>query len=612
MLDRFEMQKMNGPFEVSKAALSRTMAVEMYKFPLPASRTGPLYNAFSYPTKISPEAISLFIATHTDPGATIVDVFSGSGTTGVASLLCERPTARMIEDARRLGIEPRWGPRTAHLFDVSVLGTFISRTLTDPPCPTEFDAAVGELIALAREEIGDCYAAEHNGEVGEIRHIVWSELIICQECGDEHRLWDAAAKRAPARFLKTFDCSNCGKEQKLDDCLRVERDTVDIFGRLVRARVRVPAEIHGSTGRSKWVRSANEADLEIAALARRKPLPSNAPDVALAWGELHRSGYHTGITHLHHLYTERNFLAIATLMHLADRWPEPMRSALKFAVLSYNASHSTLMTRIVAKKNQADFSVTGAQSGVLYVSGMPVEKNVLTGVLRKSSTIRDAIALTYGSKGRVHIHCVSSEELPLPDGSVDYVFTDPPFGDYIPYGEVNQINELWLGSLTERDREAIVSKSGGKDVGSYQRSMTSIFSEVSRVLKDQGLVTVVFHSAHSRIWRALTESFAASGLRVRATSVLNKIQESFKQVVSTVSVKGDPLILLAKQEDPVQRISHQAIVRELTERARHSGKIDMRSLFSSYAAACLAQGHPVKLGAAEFARAIGPTNEAVA
>src|SRR5690348_3732911 len=37
----------------------------MYDVPLPAGRTGALYNAFSYPTKISPEAIALFIATHT-------------------------------------------------------------------------------------------------------------------------------------------------------------------------------------------------------------------------------------------------------------------------------------------------------------------------------------------------------------------------------------------------------------------------------------------------------------------------------------------------------------------------------------------------------------------
>jgi hypothetical protein len=39
--------------------------------PLAATRTGAVYTAFPYPTKISPEAIALFIAVHTQPGDTV-------------------------------------------------------------------------------------------------------------------------------------------------------------------------------------------------------------------------------------------------------------------------------------------------------------------------------------------------------------------------------------------------------------------------------------------------------------------------------------------------------------------------------------------------------------
>lgn len=47
--------------------------------PIPSTRTGAIYNAFSYPTNISPEARAIFIATHTKPGASVLDTFSGSG-----------------------------------------------------------------------------------------------------------------------------------------------------------------------------------------------------------------------------------------------------------------------------------------------------------------------------------------------------------------------------------------------------------------------------------------------------------------------------------------------------------------------------------------------------
>src|SRR6266700_2470660 len=76
----------------------------LYKRPLPASRTGVLYTAFPYPTKISPEAIALFIAAHTKPGDTVFDGFAGSGTTGLAALLCENPSTELRAKAKRLAL----------------------------------------------------------------------------------------------------------------------------------------------------------------------------------------------------------------------------------------------------------------------------------------------------------------------------------------------------------------------------------------------------------------------------------------------------------------------------------------------------------------------------
>ncbi|OFQ99401.1 DNA methyltransferase [Alloscardovia sp. HMSC034E08] len=69
---------------------------ELCASPLPASQTGALDNAFSYPTKISAESVALFIACHTKPGDHVLDVFGGSGATAVVALLCEHPTERML------------------------------------------------------------------------------------------------------------------------------------------------------------------------------------------------------------------------------------------------------------------------------------------------------------------------------------------------------------------------------------------------------------------------------------------------------------------------------------------------------------------------------------
>lgn len=575
---------------------------DLYKTPLPSTRTGPLYNAFSYPTKISPEVIAVFIAAHTKPGATVLDAFAGSGTTGLATLLCDRPTDEMRRMAEELGIKPKWGPRSAHLFEVGTLGSFVSETLCHPPEPEAFAAAVNELCRRAEEKLASLYVAKDaNGSPGTLRHAIWSEILVCPHCGNEASLWDASVKIKPLSMSDTFRCESCRKQVAVGACERALESSLDAFGRKQLTKKRVIARVHGRSGSSKWQRPPTPEDYEvIARIAKIRP-PKSAPNADLVWGELHRAGYHVGIEKLHHFYTKRNFIAMAILFELAAEFQEDLRDALRLLVLSYNSSHSTLMTRVVLKKGQSDFVLTGSQSGVLYISGLPVEKNIIEGVRRKSKAFIDSFHMLHGSRSTVVVYNGTSESMPLKPHSVDYVFTDPPFGAYIPYAELNQINEHWLGKTTDRAREVIVSPSQSKGVSEYGAMMADVFKEISRVLKPEGLATVVFHSAHSEVWRALAQAYATAGFTVEATSVLDKIQASFKQVVSTVSVKGDPLLLLSKRpSDRAVGKTNSKIAAEVIRAAGDGAPVDPQRLYSQFVGKCLQLGRDVEMDAKAF------------
>lgn len=576
----------------------------LYETPLKSSRSGPLYNAFSYPTKISPEAIALFIATHTKPGATVLDAFGGSGTTGLAAMLCDRPTEVMRKTAEDMGIDPHWGPRNACLFEIGTLGSFISKTLCSPPEPDVFSKAVDILCQQARERVGQIYAAKDpSGEIGTIRHVIWSDIVICPHCSRETTYWDATVRYDPLVMSDNFECKGCQKIVKVDDCERAFETVPDMFeGEVVRKK-RVVARVYGITGKTKWQRSTIKDDIEIIEEIDTMPLPSSAPNADIVWGDLHRSGYHKGIKKLHHFYTRRNFLVVATMWELASKFPEAVRDALRLVILSYNSSHSTLMTRVVVKKGQKDLVLTGAQSGVLYISGLPVEKNVIEGVARKAKVFKEAFTLVQGSRSRVEVRNESSEQMDLPDDTIDYVFTDPPFGDYIPYAEINQINEIWLRNTTDRTKEIIVSEAQKKGVDKYKKMMGNVFSEMWRVLKPEGTATIVFHSAHSGIWRALTSAYSDAGFSVKATSVLDKIQDSFKQVVSDISVKGDPLLFLVKElngetvEQPCRVVADEIIS---GADQNQTAERDPRRLYSRFVARCLEMGLYVDMDAREF------------
>ena len=270
------------------------------------------------------------------------------------------------------------------------------------------------------------------------------------------------------------------------------------------------------------------------------------PQVTIPWGDLYRSGYHEGITHLHHFYTRRNLIAFARLWKRTEQYTSAIRNALRFWLLSYNASHATLMSRVVAKTGQDELVLTSAQPGVLYVSGLPVEKNLFLGLRRKLKTITQAFAATHGSSGKITVRQESSCNLDIPDSSVDYVFTDPPFGGNIPYAEVNIINEAWLDNLTDRKEEIIVSSSQKKSIKDYRALMTKALSEAHRILKADCKATLVFHSATAEVWNALQASYKAANFAVERTGVLDKIQGSFKQVTTKGAVRGDPVLLLRK------------------------------------------------------------------
>ena len=114
------MTRANGSRHSKRAAYKNLSA--LYERALPAKRTGPLYGAFPYPTKISPEAIALYIASHTKPGDTVFDGFAGSGTTGLAALLCENPSDELRSEADHLGLQVEWGARNAVHYELGALG----------------------------------------------------------------------------------------------------------------------------------------------------------------------------------------------------------------------------------------------------------------------------------------------------------------------------------------------------------------------------------------------------------------------------------------------------------------------------------------------------------
>ena len=143
----------------------------------------------------------------------------------------------------------------------------------------------------------------------------------------------------------------------------------------------------------------------------------------------------------------------------------------------------------------------------------------------------------------VTITCKSGDSLDhLADGSVDAVVMDPPYYDNVMYAELSDFFYIWLKrtagyvypdlfrrQLTDKENEAVANPakfSGEKGARAlagrdYQERMAAIFAECRRVLKPNGIMTLMFTHKATGAWDALTTGLMEAGFAITASWPIN-------------------------------------------------------------------------------------------
>lgn len=142
----------------------------------------------------------------------------------------------------------------------------------------------------------------------------------------------------------------------------------------------------------------------------------------------------------------------------------------------------------------------------------------------------------------------------IEDESVDYIYTDPPYGDKIPYLDLSVMWNAWLDlEVSEQDRreEAIEGGRLDKTKIEYSQLLTRSIHEMYRVLKFDRWMSFVFAHKDPHYWHIIVDSAEKCGFEYAGAVKQDNGQSSFKKRQNPFSVlSGQLIISFIKKETP--------------------------------------------------------------
>jgi len=583
------------PFKVKEKYHREPFAADVKE-----GKNHPIYNAHSYHTKVPHKAIMRYILNYTEPGDIVFDGFCGTGMTGVAAKLCEDKFAVQdlgyrIGDDKVYNEESKFiseiGLRHAILNDLSPIATYIASIYNASIDTTSFAEDVEKIVADFEDKYAWLYMTLHNAsekecfnfstklkncksweecqllfcdkkylrkalgnpgtktETGKLNYVVWSDVFICPDCGEEIIFYNVAVDPISQKVSKIFSCPKCTSnltKSKLDRAFITFYD--EVLKTTKSQTKQIPVLINYSIGKKKLYKKPDLVDLTIIKKIDSFKISHFYPSERMPAGDESRRNDDIGLTHVHHFYYKRSLLTLSFLLEKSDKLEGYSRKFFARFLFQQWAVGLSKLNRF----SPHHFSQNNRNlSGTLYVGSQISEVSPRYAFTEKTKRLVKAFQDSRDYRNIIETR--SATELDLNDNSVDYIFVDPPFGGNLMYSELNFFWEAWLKIFTNAEPEAITNKTQGKKLPEYQLLMLACFREFYRILKPGRWITVEFSNTRASVWNSLQTTLQESGFVIANIAALDKMQRSFKAVNTPTAVKQDLIISAYKPNGGLEK-----------------------------------------------------------
>ena len=555
--------------------------------PLPqsirASKSTTTYNAHSYPTKIPPEAIATFIDHYTKDHDVILDPFCGSGMTGLG--------VRLLAASHGQG-------RKVILNDLGTAATHIAFNYNHSVELNEFNTVYTHIVHKLKEQMGQLYLTFHpikkntpidkislakiekqlpkesNGVItikysgksykllrAEIVAVMWSEVNRCTYCGSNINLWQTAMNFQTGKMAKEFKCPRCKTKHMRKDFKKPLKSEMSYL--IYEYRCPMTNKI------KRAQRKIGLFDSDIYKRIEKKRIRTWYPQQKIdPKREMMTMGpAKLGIKKVSDFYTKRNLIICSKIWNEIEKvQSQRVRAALKFAATN-TFWHATKMRRFNTRGGMRPLT------GTLYVPQISAECNVFKVLSKKINELNRFYSsnlfssnLSQSTIQICHLNKSATNLKDIPSNSIDYIFTDPPFGGNIFYSDCSIIWDGWLNKLTDDKNEIIFNRSrkpkdGGKTKEDYHSLMDLAFMEMFRVLKEGRWASIVFNNSDNEILSGFLNSAAKAGFIIEEVTFLDKNQKSVKGYMGKQGIQNvtnlDIILTVKKHKNKIVQFSKE-------------------------------------------------------
>lgn len=251
-------------------------------------------------------------------------------------------------------------------------------------------------------------------------------------------------------------------------------------------------------------------------------------------------------------FTREQLAELATLKHIILQEPDTRIRGMLLLMFSsslnkFNLTYHASAGRSEGRGNSSIFAMYRYRKAK--DPGQVGLWATFSGKLKKVLNAKKEMAaiITERTVNNAQIVKGTATDLNFIDGeTVDYIYTDPPYGKKIQYLDLSVMWNAWLDlEVTEEDYEleAIEGGEHNKTKDDYKRLISDSIKEMFRVLKFDRWMSFVFQHQDPAYWHLIVDSAEKAGFEYAGAVRQNNGQTSFKKRQHPFTVLSGQLII---------------------------------------------------------------------